>query len=76
MAIAKLTRINAEGIYQTNGIFDEVSRTTIGANTTAVFANEFDEMIISPTNNGLVKRETRDGTILVSGYFDEQTIIT
>jgi hypothetical protein len=69
------TRINAEGIMEIDGELDEISRTTSGANATTVFANEFDEITISPTNNGLVKRETNDGKILVSGYFYEHDII-
>jgi hypothetical protein len=68
------TRINAEGIMEIDGELDEISRTIASANATTVFANEFDEITISPTNNGLVKRETKDGKILVSGYFYEHGI--
>ena len=52
---------------------DEVSRTTIGSSIDVQYASEFDEVTINPVTNGLVKRETRDGKLLVGGYFDEWT---
>lgn len=66
------TRLTSQGIFQIKGEFDEVTKTTIGINSTSVFAREFDEVTINPITNGLAKRETNDGRILVSGYFDEQ----
>ena len=69
------TRLTSQGIFQTNGILDEITRTTIGVNSSSVFAKEFDEIEINPIElgNGLAKRETKDGRLLVAGYFDEQT---
>jgi len=67
------TRLTSQGIFQVQGELDEISRITIGANATSVFAREFDEITINPISNGLAKRETSDGRLLVSGYFDEQT---
>jgi hypothetical protein len=70
------TRLTSQGVFQIQGEFDEVSRTTIGSNSTSVFAKEFDEITINPITNGLAKRETKDGIIMVSGYFDEQITLS
>ena len=65
------TRINSSGTYFVNGIFDEVTTSTIRTATDTVYASEFDEITIQ--GGGVAKRETSTGTVLVSGLFDEFT---
>ena len=66
------TRLTAEGILYTNGL-DEITKTFIGQNASTTFAAEFDEVTLNPIQNGLAKREHRDGRYQVAGYFDEYT---
>lgn len=65
------TRINSSGTYFVNGIFDEVTTSTIRTATDTVYASEFDEITIQ--GGGVAKRETNTGIVLVSGMFDEFT---
>lgn len=67
------SRLLANGVFQTSVPLDEISRTTIGQSTSNVYASEFDEISIYPITNGLVKRETNTGKMMVAGYFDEIT---
>ena len=66
------TRLTSEGILYTNGL-DEISKTVISETATTVYAAEFDEVTLNPIQNGLAKREYRDGRYQVAGYFDEYT---
>jgi hypothetical protein len=65
------TRINSSGTYFVNGIFDEITTSTIRIATDTVYASELDEITIQ--GGGVAKRETNTGTVLVSGMFDEFT---
>ena len=67
------TRLTSTGTLLNNGIFDEVTQSTISKSATAVFADEFDEVTISPIANGLAQRQKRDGTLQVADEFDEVT---
>lgn len=71
--MAVITRIDSSGIFYTSVPLDEVTQTTNSVNATGVYASEFDEVSINPITNGLAKRETSTGKILVAGYFDEYT---
>ena len=70
------TRITADGVYYTNGEFDEVTKTVISVTPTTVYAAELDEVSINPVSNGLAKREYFNGNLHVAGYFDEVTGIS
>lgn len=74
MAIA--TRLTPTGTLLTNGIFDEVTQTTISTSEATVFANELDEITISPISAGLAQRQKSDGTLQVADEFDEVTGIS
>lgn len=69
--MATITRLSANGLFQTSVALDEVTQTKISQSPTNIFASEFDEVTINPVTNGLAKRETNDGKLLVAGYFDE-----
>ena len=66
------TRLTVEGILYVNSI-DEITQTTISETSNTLFASEFDEVSLNPIQNGLAKREYRDGRYQVAGYFDEYT---
>jgi hypothetical protein len=66
------TRLTAEGILYVNSI-DEITQTSISQTSNKLFASEFDEVSLNPIQNGLAKREYRDGRYQVAGYFDEYT---
>jgi hypothetical protein len=66
------TRLTAEGILYVNSI-DEITQTSISQTSNTLFASEFDEVSLNPIQNGLAKREYRDGRYQVAGYFDEYT---
>jgi hypothetical protein len=66
------TRLTAEGILYVNSL-DEITQTTISETSNTLFASEFDEVSLNPIQNGLAKREYRDGRYQVAGYFDEYT---
>ena len=65
-------RLTSQGILYTNGL-DEISKTTISETATALYAAEFDEVTLNPIQNGLAKKEYKDGRYQVAGYFDEYT---
>lgn len=50
-----------------------VSSTSIRLTPSFLYSNEFDEVTLNPIENGLAKREYRDGRYQVAGYFDEYT---
>lgn len=66
-----ISKLLANGVFQTSVPLDEITRTTIGQSSSNIFSSEFDEVTIYPITNGLAKRETTEGKLLVSGYFDE-----
>lgn len=73
-------RLTSEGILYTNGAIydrgislDEVSKTVISLSTDTLYASEFDEVTLNPIQNGLAKKEFRDGKYQIAGYFDEYT---
>jgi hypothetical protein len=66
------TRLTSQGILYTNGL-DEVTQTKISETGTTLFAAEFDEVTLNPIQNGLAKRQYKDGRYQVAGYFDEYT---
>jgi hypothetical protein len=66
------TRLTAEGILYVNSL-DEITQTSISQTSNTLFASEFDEVSLNPIQNGLAKREYRDGRYQVAGYFDEYT---
>jgi hypothetical protein len=66
------TRLTNQGILYVNGL-DEVTHTTISETGNTLFATEFDEVTLNPIQNGLAKKEYKDGRYQVAGYFDEYT---
>lgn len=69
--MATISRLSANGLLQTSVPLDEVSQTRISQSPTNIFSSEFDEVTINPVTNGLAKRETNDGKLMIAGYFDE-----
>lgn len=70
-----VARLSSNGVYLTNNYFDEVNgpASQNSINLSVIYSSEFDEVTIQGIGGGLAKRETNDGKILVSGYFDEVT---
>jgi len=67
------SRLTNTGVLLVNGTFDEVSQSSIGVKSNLILAGELDEITISPITNGIAKRETSTGELLVANYFDEFT---
>jgi hypothetical protein len=65
------SRLTNTGILSISGEFDEVTLSVIKLTPNNMFTAELDEISINPISNGVAKRETVDGKLLVSGYFDE-----
>jgi len=65
------SRLTSAGILSIGGEFDEVTLSVIKLTPNNMFTAELDEISINPISNGVAKRETVDGKLLVSGYFDE-----
>jgi len=74
--MAIVTRIDSSGIFYSSVPLDEVTQTTNSVNPNGVYASEFDEITLNPITNGLAKRETFDGKILIAGYFDEYSTLS
>jgi len=66
-----VARLSSNGVYFTNTYFDEIAYTNNKISTTAMYSGGFDEVAIK--GGSVAKRETSDGRVLVSGYFDEIT---
>jgi hypothetical protein len=66
------TRLTNQGILYVNGL-DEVTQTKISETGNTLFATEFDEVTLNPIQNGLAKKEYKDGRYQVAVYFDEYT---
>jgi hypothetical protein len=60
-------RITNTGTLYTAGIFDEVTQSNISMTATTIFASGLDEV----TNPGVPMRYLPNGTIQISGNFDE-----
>jgi len=69
-------RINANGVYQTVNYFDEVTYAANKIGYAAVYSAEFNEVTLQGFGPPLGKRETSDGKVYVTGYFDEVTPIS
>ena len=69
-----VARLSSNGVYFTNTYFDEITYTLTKITSGANYSTEFDEVTIQ--GGSVVKRETYDGRVLVSKYFDEVTGIT
>jgi len=65
------SRLTNTGVLSISGEFDEVTLSVIKLTPNNMFAAELDEISINPISNGVAKRETVDGKLLVSTYFDE-----
>jgi hypothetical protein len=68
-----VARLSSNGVYFTSNYFDEVTLSTNTIGLSSVYSADFDECTLQGVGGGLVKRETSDGRILISGYFDEVT---
>lgn len=66
-------RITSTGTYYTYGSIDEVTTTTYSVSTVTVYCSGIDEISINPLTNGLAKRVTSTGVIMVANGFDETT---
>jgi len=71
-----VARLSSNGVYFTSTHFDEVTYNTfpIKVSLSGIYSGGFDEVTIQGIGGGLAKKETNDGKILVSGYFDEYTL--
>jgi hypothetical protein len=65
-----ITKLFRTGILQSSVEFDEITYTTVKFATDGVYASEFDEVTMDGSGFP-AERRTRDGKLLVSGYFDE-----
>ena len=66
-----VARLSSNGVYFTNGILNEITYTTNKITNNTLYSGGFDEITIQGSSTA--KRETNDGRVLVSGYFDEVT---
>ena len=74
--MARSSQIKSDGTLNVFSSLDEVTQSTISESKTYLRAAEFDEVTINPLSNGLVKRQTNDGRILVANIFNEINIVT
>jgi hypothetical protein len=65
-----ITKLFRTGVLQSAVEFDEVTHTSVKIATDGVYASEFDEVTMQEVG-APAERKTRDGKLLVSGYFDE-----
>jgi hypothetical protein len=70
-----ITKLFRTGILQSSVEFDEITHTSVKIATDGVYASEFDEVTMDGSGFP-ADRKTRDGKLLVSGYFDEVDIGT
>lgn len=66
-----VTRLKNNGDFLVNGYLDEVTHNAVKVTDGVVYSSQFDEVTINPKTNGIVKRETPDGKLLIAGNFDE-----
>lgn len=74
-----VARLSSNGVYFTSTHFDEVTYDTsitnpIKISLSGIYSGGFDEITIQGIGGGLAKKETNNGEILISGYFDEYTL--
>ena len=65
------SRLTNTGTLSISGEFDEITMSTIRLTPDNLFSSEFDEVTINPVSNGIAKRETATGQILVAQELDE-----
>ena len=65
------SRLTNTGTLLVNGSFDEVSQSTISANVNTVLSSTFDE--VSNAGASVSRRDSANGTVQISGIFDEFT---
>ena len=76
-AAPNMSRLDSSGNLFVNGVFDELTLSGAGipprfaSNT--IYANTFDEVTISPMSSGLARKLYSNGSLLISGVFDEVT---
>lgn len=65
------SRLTNTGTLLVNGAFDEVTQSSISANTNTILSSTFDEV----SNSGIstARRDCANGTVQISGVFDEFT---
>jgi hypothetical protein len=68
-----VARLSSNGVYFTSNYFDEITATSNIIGLSGIYSAEFDEVGLQGIGGGLAKRETSDGKVLISGYFDEIT---
>ena len=66
-----VTRLKNNGDFLVNGYLDEVTHNAVKVTDGIVYSSQFDEVTINPLNNGIAKRETATGQILVAQELDE-----
>ncbi len=64
-------RLTSTGTLLVNGTVDEVTQTTISANVNTVLSSLFDE--VSNSGTSVARRDCANGTVQISGIFDEFT---
>lgn len=65
------TRLTNTGNLLINGNLDEVTQATISTSADTIYATLFDE--VSNTNSSIARRDSANGTVQISGIFDEFT---
>jgi hypothetical protein len=67
-----ISRLYPTGVLETTKELDEVTYNSIKVGVDGVYAAQFDETNL---DIGTAERRTSDGTYMVSGYFDEYTMV-
>jgi len=67
-----ITKLFPSGILQSTVEIDEVTYNSIKVSLNGMYANQFDEVNLTDGTN---ERKTSTGTYMVSGYFDDQTLL-
>jgi hypothetical protein len=66
-----VTRLSNTGNLLINGTLDEITQTTISTNVNTLFSSLFDE--VSNFQVDVARRDSANGTVQISGIFDEFT---
>ena len=72
--MAIIARLLSDGTYLTSTKFDEVTNASNKISSTAIYTAGLDEITLK--GSSIAKRETSDGRLLVSNYFDEVNMNT
>jgi hypothetical protein len=67
-----ITKLFPTGVLQSTVVLDEITYSSIKINLNGIYAAQFDEVSLAA---GTAERKTSTGTYLVSGYFDEYTLV-